>query len=107
MVDSSDPQAMLDKLKEVLADEAYVKELAAMEKVEDVQTALEQKGVSLTKDELLRIRDAIVKAKENGVSADELSEDQLEGVAGGFELIICGIIGVAAIITGGVLGWGW
>ena len=45
MADSSNPKELQEKLQEMLANEAFAKELFAKETVEDVQVALEEKGI--------------------------------------------------------------
>ena len=103
-----------EKLKEALSDEAFVKELLAMEKPEDVQAALEEKGVEFTLDDIKQIGEVIRKVQSGEISQEqleraangELSEDELEGVSGGILLttllwITLGC-GVAVGIGGGI-----
>ena len=68
-------QAVLEK---VLADEAFVKELAEMENPEEVQAALNAKGAEITVDEVKAIAKSLSQQAEG-----ELDEDALEDVAGG------------------------
>ena len=120
MADSSNLQELMDKLQEALADEAFVKELLAMERVEDVQTALEEKDIELSLDEINQIGEFIKKAQSGEISQEqvqrmadgELSEDELEEVAGGIgTLLVLLLIGlgtagaIGGIITGNMLGW--
>ncbi|NPV91233.1 MAG: Nif11-like leader peptide family natural product precursor [Firmicutes bacterium] len=67
------------KVQEVFSDEVFVKNLLALETPEEVQAALQKKGVDLTVEDIVKIRDLIAK-KQN---AGELSDEDLEGVAGG------------------------
>jgi hypothetical protein len=91
-----------EKLKEVLSDEAFVKKLLAMEKPEDVQDALEDKGVEMSLDDIKQIGEIIRKVQSGEISQEqleraadgELSEDELEGVSGGLVLTILGIVGI-------------
>ena len=88
MADSSNPIELQEKLKEVLADEAFAKKLLAMEKPEDVQIALEEKDIELSLDEINQIGEFIKKAQSGEISQEqvqrmadgELSEDELEEV---------------------------
>ena len=108
MVNSSDPKALQDKLQEVLSDEAFAKELLSMEKPEEVQIALEKKGVEMSLDEIHQIGELMRKVQNGEVTKEqvqsiadgELSEDELEEVAGGFGIFA--IIGI--LIAGGLAG---
>ena len=121
MADSSNLQELMDKLQEALADEAFVQELLAMEKPEDVQTALEEKDIELSLDEINQVGDAVRKVQSGEISQEqvqrladgELSEDELEEVAGGciiiailFAVIVGGgsALGITAA-AGGLKGW--
>ena len=85
-------------LKEVLSDEAFAKSLREMETPEDVQTALKEKGVDLSIEDIKAIQNILVN-QEDG----ELSEDDLENVAGG-SLTIMAALGIASIIGAAVGG---
>jgi predicted ribosomally synthesized peptide with nif11-like leader len=65
--------------KELLKDESFVKKVSGMKSVEDVQKAFADKGVSISIDELKKMQKAA-----NG----ELSDGDLESVAGGHSLTI-------------------
>ncbi len=67
------------KLQAALADEAFADSLIAMQSPEEVQAALKTKDVNLTIDEINELAKAINAAN----SGDELSEENLEDVAGG------------------------
>ena len=79
----------MDKMKEIFADEAFVKSLFELESAGEVQAALKEKGVELTEEQILGIRDLLGK-----VESGELSEELLEQVSGGSVL---GTIGLALI----------
>jgi lactobin A/cerein 7B family class IIb bacteriocin len=108
MVNSSDPKALQEKFQEALSDEAFANKLFQMENPEDVQEALEEKGIELTLDEIRQIGELSEKIRNGEVSQEqvqsmadgELSEDELEEVAGGFGIFA--IIGI--IIAGGLAG---
>ena len=112
MVNSSDPKALQEKLQEVLSDEAFAKELLQMEKPEDVQVALEKKDIDLTLDEIRQIGEYMNKVQNGEISQEqvqsmvdgELSEDELEEVAGGFGLFGCLIVACIACFAGGGVG---
>lgn len=85
------------KIKEVFSDEAFVKTLLEMDNAEDVQKAVSEKGIDLSLEEINTIQSTLA-------SGEELNEDQLENVAGGFAVTaICALIGA---IAGAVVGVG-
>lgn len=96
----------IEKMKEVLSDEAFVKRLFELETVAEVQAALREKGIELTEEEILGVRDLLIKVEEGGISAEqleswaaqaedgELPEEMLELVSGGL-LISSLLIGIA------------
>ena len=96
----------LEKMKVVFADEAFIKQLFELETAAQVQAALKQRGVELTEEEILGVRDLLIKVEEGGISAEqlekwaaqiesgELSEELLEQVSGG-----CATIVAAAVVT--------
>ena len=96
----------IEKMKEVLSDEAFVKSLFELETVAEVQTALREKGVELSEDEILGVRELFLKVEGGEISAEqlekwveqaesgELSEELLEQVSGGISTLV-----VAAVVT--------
>ena len=96
----------IERLKEVFLDEAFVKSLFELETVAEVQAALREKGVELTEEEILGVRDLLIKVEEGGISAEQLEswaaqaedgeipEEMLELVSGGL-LISSLLIGIA------------
>lgn len=97
-----------ERLKEVLSDEEFVKELLDMEEPEQVQEALENKGISVTTGEILQVRDFMKKVESGEIPQEkveamangELSEEELEEVAGGFlPLAIAGVV-IGVIFVG-------
>ena len=68
----------MEKLKQLFSNEAFLRELFALETAAQVQTALKQENVDLTESDILAIRDMLIKAEQG-----ELSEELLEQVAGG------------------------
>ena len=96
----------IEKMKEVLSDETFFKSLFELETVAEVQAALREKGIELTEEEILGVRDLLIKVEEGGISAEqleswaaqaedgELTEEMLELVSGGL-LISSLLIGIA------------
>ena len=96
----------IEKMKEVLSDEAFFKSLFELETVAEVQAALREKGVELSEDEILGVRELFLKVEGGEISAEqlekwveqaesgELSEELLEQVSGG-----CATLVAAAVVT--------
>ena len=80
-------------IKEIFSDEAFLKSLSEMETAEEVQAALKEKGLDLSIDDILKIQKTLT-SQENG----ELSEDEMENVAGGFAITA----GIVSAIAGGI-----
>ena len=89
-----------NRIKEVMSDEAFVKELSQLESVEEIQVVFKEKGLDFSIEELNKISDQFASDKE-------LSFDQLDEVAGGGSaasvIVMYGIAIVGALkkLTGG------
>ncbi|MBQ9480084.1 MAG: hypothetical protein IJU71_11100, partial [Selenomonadaceae bacterium] len=79
-----------EKITALMQDEAFVKELVGQEDVEDVRKLFASKGVELTVEQIDEIRKGV--AARVGDGDEELSDDQLENVSGGFADAITGVI---------------
>ena len=68
-----------------------------METAAEVQAALQEKGVELSEEEILGIRDLLCK-----VESGELPEELLEQVAGGSLTLmgVCAVVGMVATLGG-------
>ena len=96
---------MNENLTKVFSDEAFLKELLAAESAEAAQKMLEDKGVNMSVDEINQLGEYAGKVISGEITAediqnqesDELSEDDLENVAGGFAIT------AACIAVGGFL----
>ena len=103
----------MEKMKEVFSDEAFVKSLFELDSAAEVQAALKEKGIEMTEDEILGIRDLLAKMESGAISAEqaeqwskqaesgELPDEVLEQVAGG-EIIIMAAV---TITIGTILKW--
>ena len=69
------------KLNEIFSDKAYVESITQMS-AEDAAKSLREKGVDVTADDLMKVRDFAVAHKEQ-LQNGELDENALAGVAGG------------------------
>ena len=95
-----------ERIKEVFADEEFVKELLSKEALEEVQALLAEKDIDVSVEDLVKIKDLIVKKAqeaENGVSA-ELTEEDLADVAGGSAAAVFAVIGLAIVCEALLLG---
>lgn len=87
-----------EKLKELLADKDFTLSLLGMETAEQVQEALQAKGVELEIADIEAVRKLLETPSEG-----ELTDDALETVSGG-SLTILAAIGIASLIGGAVSG---
>ena len=91
-------------IREMFSDEVFLKGLFQLETPEEVQTALRQKDISLSIEEIVKVRELMLKRLENGA---ELSDEELESVTGGSVTVIAGLIvvlGAAALLGATSLG---
>ena len=105
----------IEKMKEVFSDEAFVKGLFELESAAEVQAALKEKGIEFSEEEIISIRDFLLKVEKGDITKEqlekwtvqledgELSEEELEIVAGGIALETVGfVVGCAIIAYAGV-----
>ena len=71
------------KMNEIFSDQAFTKSLLEMETVAQVQAELKKKGLDVTEQDVLKLRDDINKHVESKSNQGEMSLDQLDDVAGG------------------------
>ena len=86
------------KLKEVFSDKAYVESIAKLS-AEDAAKSLQEKGVEVSAEDLIKVRDFLTAHREE-LANGELSEETLTSVAGGADstAVIIGT-GVGAIVV--------
>lgn len=72
---------MSDKLNVLLEDEAFINKILNAEDPEQVSALFAENGVTLSVKEV-----EILRSRLENTDSDELSEDQLENVAGGVDL---------------------
>lgn len=90
---------MEEKVKVLVQDEAFVKALINCDNPEDVQKLFADHGVELTLEEVTQMGKALEKMDPQ---SGELSEDDLEDVAGGALGIVMG--GVITVIGSAIAG---
>lgn len=90
-----------EKIKEVFSDDSFVASLMEMETAEDVQAALLEKEIDISLDEIASIR-RVLSEQDDG----EISDDDLEDVAGGsLTAVVCGFI-IGGAVSGGLVEMG-
>ncbi len=83
------------KIKEVFSDEQFVKELLEFETPESVQSALIDKDIDVTLEDIVKTRELLAR-----YNSGELSEEDLESVTGGGILAVLGFtLGLLTIST--------
>ena len=83
MANSVIPEALMAKIKEVIADPTFVKSLLEMKDVKNILKAFGEKGIELSSEEAGTLSDCI----KNGALSGELDEAALEEVAGGVNIL--------------------
>ena len=74
-----------ERMNEVMKDEAFVKGLLELETPEEVQKAFAKKGVTVSVDEIMQLKAALVKVAEKG---GDLSMAEMDEVAGGSPVLL-------------------
>ena len=90
----------------MIFDEAFVKSLFELETVAEVQAALKERGIELSEEEILGIREFLIKVESGEITKEqlelwrkqaedgELSEEALQQVAGGRPIFTAGLMDV-------------
>jgi len=68
----------MEKLNKLFEDAAFAQELKEMQTLEEIQNLLAGKGIAMTTEELEEVAE-----KYGNANDTELSDDQMENVAGG------------------------
>ena len=73
----------VERIKEVFSDKAFVEELISIHEPEKIQALLESKDIEMSIAEIEKFKEAVIKKLENPDADLELSDEDLEDVAGG------------------------
>ena len=73
-----------ERIKELFADESFVKQLLEQEEPEAVQALLLERDVDFSIEQIVQIRDMVEKHLKGEINIDELSDEDLEEISGGF-----------------------
>ena len=76
----------LERLNELYSDPKMAQKLNAAPTEEDLRLMLAENGVEFTPEEMSGILSELASVAEQAFSNEELSEEQLESVSGGFSL---------------------
>lgn len=87
------------KLTALFQDASFAEEAKEFKTVEDMQYSLEKRGIAMSAEEITQLCVAIGKRVAQG-DGEELSEDALDDVAGGFGIVTWTCIGVGVVCIG-------
>ena len=98
----------MENLKEVFSDKAFVKGLFELETAAEVQASLKERGVEMTEEEILGVRNLLIKMENGEISVEqlengELPDEVLEQVSGGalvFIGLVAGSVALIALVRG-------
>ena len=82
---TAEQKARLEKLKEIFSDEQNQEKIKAMNTADDIIAFYEENGFSYGEDDKQKIREVFDELKAKA-SDGEISEEDLENVAGGWNL---------------------
>ncbi len=88
-----------ERIKVLFSDEAFVKELMALETPEEVQALLAENEIDLSVEEIKQLNEFLSEH-----AGEELTEEDLENVAGGFLDCALLAIALAAVVCGVIVG---
>ena len=88
-----------ERVREFFSDEVFVKELLEQESLEQVQELLAQRGYDVPMETIVNADELIKKHMKGEINLEELSDDDLDNVAGG----VAGAISIALGIIGIVI----
>ena len=90
----------LTQLKATIeADKSFGAKLFSQENPQDVQKLLKEQGIDFSLDEIEVMKAALIKISEKG--SDELSDEDLENVAGG-SITVMAVVAIIGAIAGAV-----
>ena len=91
-----------EKMKEVFSDEEFVKEFFSKETPEEAQAMLAEKDIEVSVEDLIKLNEILEKKAQSAEDSEELTDDDLENVAGGelaFCLITLAVLAFTAIVA--------
>ena len=99
---------MQEKFEKLMQDEAFAEKLLSLDEDTEIQALLSENGVEFTLEQIAAIKKGVI-AQLNGEDA-ELSDEDLEDVAGGIAVgaaitIAVGVVKGLVILGNGVHKW--
>ena len=89
-----------EKIKKIFADEAFVKELLSLDAAEEIQTLLKTKGIELDLDQIEKAKALVAKKLALVEVGEELGDDELDEVSGGFAITTLGVVSAIISVVG-------
>ena len=89
-----------EKIKKIFADEAFVKELLSLDAAEEIQTLLKTKGIELDLDQIEKAKALVAKKIALVEAGEELGDDELDEVSGGFAITTLGVVSAIISVVG-------
>ena len=86
-----------ERIKEIFSDKEFVTELISLETPTDIQALLKTKGIDLDIDQIEKAKALVAKKLALVEAGEELGDDELDEVSGGFAITALGV--ASAIIS--------
>ncbi|MBO6159500.1 MAG: hypothetical protein J6P72_09640 [Firmicutes bacterium] len=84
----------MERLNQLLEDKAFVEKMMSLDTKEEVKEIFNANGVDFTMEDVEDMAKELERVSEAG---DEISEDALEDVAGGFAITLAGVVAAGKI----------
>ena len=89
-----------ERIKEIFSDEAFVKELLSLDAAADIQALLKTKGIELDLDQIEKAKEIVAKKLAIIAAGEELDDDDLDEVSGGFAITTLGVVSAIISVVG-------
>ena len=86
-----------ERIKEIFSDKEFVTELISLETPTDIQALLKTKDIDLDIDQIEKAKALVAKKLALAEAGEELGDDELDEVSGGFAITALGV--ASAIIS--------
>ena len=89
-----------ERIREIFSDEAFVKELLSLDAAADIQALLKTKGIELDLDQIEKAKALVAKKLALVEAGEELGDDDLGEVSGGFAITTLGVVSAIISVVG-------
>jgi len=89
-----------ERIREIFSDEAFVKELLSLDAAADIQALLNTKGIELDLDQIEKAKALVAKKLALVEAGEELGDDDLDEVSGGFAITTLGVVSAIISVVG-------